>query len=433
MPIRFRLLFALILGGYAVLNAQQEVGCKQLYLDAKEAYKAGMIDMVPELLLPCMENGLEDNDKIEAYKLLISSYLFDYFPDKAAEQMDHFLRDFPDYNVQATDEAGFVQLLNKKRTLLVLQQEQQITEKDPEPVPEPVQVINEPDPEPDPASDEPEIDPEEAERQRLEQIRLEQIRHQQELAERERTRKNREPRRAARSGGTYSATAPLLGVSLGMNATLPQMLEPYSTGNPNLVESSYGMAAPGVSFGVFYGHPLSKRIELSGGLSLRRNNFSYSSTPFSFTSYSCTEHQMRLGVPLWVGLYLNEGSIRTYLKLGVEMDYLLSSSVTASRSYESSTFSGPEDVELEKADVKAARNSFNLMGNLALGVKLPLERTLVFVEVGYSAGFMMANDPDSRYQSGDLNWLIYHVDSDFRINQLSLMAGLAWKLNREGE
>ena len=39
------------------LAAQDRVGCNQLLEDAREAYSAGMVELVPELLLPCLESG----------------------------------------------------------------------------------------------------------------------------------------------------------------------------------------------------------------------------------------------------------------------------------------------------------------------------------------------------------------------------------------
>ena len=92
-------------------GAQDQVGCEQLLEDAKEAYQAGMVELVPELLLPCIETGLSGTSKQEAYILVINSYLFDYLPDQADSLMSDFLDEFPDYRADPEDGSDFVILL----------------------------------------------------------------------------------------------------------------------------------------------------------------------------------------------------------------------------------------------------------------------------------------------------------------------------------
>ena len=75
------LIFPLVIWFQIDLRGQDQVGCSQLLVDAREAYAAGMVELVPDLLLPCIESGLSGEAKTEAYKLVITSYLFDYLPD----------------------------------------------------------------------------------------------------------------------------------------------------------------------------------------------------------------------------------------------------------------------------------------------------------------------------------------------------------------
>ena len=92
--------------------AQDVVGCTQLLEDAKEAYSAGMVELVPELLLPCLESGgFTGTPKQEAYKLVINAYLFDYLPEEADSLMNDFVEDFPDYRARENDPAEFALLL----------------------------------------------------------------------------------------------------------------------------------------------------------------------------------------------------------------------------------------------------------------------------------------------------------------------------------
>ena len=81
------------------------VGCPQLLEDAKEAYAAGMVELVPELLLPCLESGLSGVLLQEAYKLMINAYLFDYLPEQADSLMSDYLDEFPEYQSVPADPA----------------------------------------------------------------------------------------------------------------------------------------------------------------------------------------------------------------------------------------------------------------------------------------------------------------------------------------
>ena len=151
--------------------------------------------------------------------------------------------------------------------------------------------------------------------------------------------------------------------------------------------------------------------------------------PFSFSSYEYHENQNRLQLPLSLALFLNpNGQTRVYLRGGVVTDYLMSASAYGTRSYsDPGTFQ--RDVELERTKVTSARSRINLYGLLGLGVSIPLKKSFVFVETRYVAGIFLANNEENRYDSQDMLWLLYHVDSNFRINQLNLNVGISWNLN----
>ena len=92
MPNRI-LIFLVLCLGIQSLTAQDLVDCTYLLEDAREAYDAGMVELVPELLLECIQsNGLSGEAKKEAYRLVISSYLFDYMSAEADSLMDDFVR-----------------------------------------------------------------------------------------------------------------------------------------------------------------------------------------------------------------------------------------------------------------------------------------------------------------------------------------------------
>jgi len=84
--------------------------------EAKELYESGLIDEIPEMLSGCMESGFTRAQRIEAYKLIILTYLFDDDQFQAEKKMDDFLRKFPEYEVMPNDPVEFVYLLESYKT-----------------------------------------------------------------------------------------------------------------------------------------------------------------------------------------------------------------------------------------------------------------------------------------------------------------------------
>jgi len=87
--------------------------CSLNLIEAREQYNLGMIEDVPPLLLDCIERGFNENDRIEAYKLLINSYIFGGYPDLADQYMMDFLNDYPNYEVEPDDPFEFISLFQQ--------------------------------------------------------------------------------------------------------------------------------------------------------------------------------------------------------------------------------------------------------------------------------------------------------------------------------
>lgn len=379
MRKRILIFFSLLIIGFQSLVAQDIVGCSQLFEDAKEAYSAGMVELVPELLNPCLkQGGLTGTLKQDAYKLVINAYLFDYLPDEADSTMKDFLNEFSDYRAEDDDPAEFAQLLDSHLRAKGIDPnaveviEEEVPE---EPVQEPVQEPTRP------------ID----------------------------TRpKDRTPFVFGNS----------MGFLAGLNGTFPQMVERYSIGDPSLDEGSFGFA-PGYQFGVSMNLILNGTIEASFGLQYNRTRFSFTTSPFTFSTYEYQEYQSHLQLPASMIFKLNpESRTCVYLRVGVVADYLLSASGAATRSYSESL----KDVVVEKTQIKDSRAMMNLHGLAGLGIRFPLENAFVFLETRFTSGLFLVNRQENRYENQDLTWLIYHVDSDFRSHQVSFSTGIAWNL-----
>ena len=367
------LLFPLLFWhSYAV--AQDLVSCSQLYEDAREAYAAGMVEVVPELLVPCLEAGsLTGTVKQEAYKLVINAYLFDYLPDEAGNMMERFIDDFPGYRAQPNDPAEFKLLLDARLRARGVDPDREVISQEG--------------------------------REQQEGIRTD------------------EPRQVIRKPPFEYGNS--MGFNLGFNTTFPLVVERYSIGDPTGDEGSFG-AASGFQFGANMNLWLSEQIELALGIQFNRPGFKYSATPLSFASYTYHEYQSHLQLPVSMLIRLNPEAdrISIYLRLGIIADYLLVAKGEGTRSYTDLL----RDVTVEKMNITESRSRLNLHGTAGIGVRFPLENSFFFLETRFASGLFLVNRPENRYLNEDITWLIYHVDSDFKINQLSFEAGMAWNL-----
>jgi hypothetical protein len=93
--------------------------CAAKIQEAQKFYDLGMIEEITPLLAPCMAEGFTRTQKIEAYKLIILSYLFDDNQFEAERTMVEFLRKYPEYEIMPNDPIEFVYLFESYRTTSV--------------------------------------------------------------------------------------------------------------------------------------------------------------------------------------------------------------------------------------------------------------------------------------------------------------------------
>ena len=376
MPRRI-LIFLLLCLGIQSLSAQDLVDCTYLLEDAREAYDAGMVELVPELLLECIQaNGLSGEAKKEAYKLVINSYIFDYFSAEADSLMDGFVRDFPEYRAQNSDPQEFVFLLDAHLSALGI---------DPNEVPEDSLTV------------------------------IEDIKPPGYFARRNITK----------GAGEYGNT---IGFNVGATLSIPNTLEGYSVGDPGQDDSHFGIL-PGFQAGAEVNLNLNRKLEASFSLLYNLTRFSYSSSPLSFTSYRYVEAQNLVELPVSLIYKLNpeNQTICYYLRGGFVPSYLFSATGKGARSDGNSQ----DDVVVDRATISTSRARLNLNILLGGGVRIPLDNAFIFTEIRWSTRIMQANQETDRYHNSDLTWLLYHVDSDFRVHQLSICGGICWDLTKE--
>ena len=84
--------------------------CDSTLNKAQKLYESGVIEEIPQILTPCIKQGFSPDERLQAFKLLILSYLFDQNLEEANRSMLNFLKDYPEYKLQPTDPVEFAQL-----------------------------------------------------------------------------------------------------------------------------------------------------------------------------------------------------------------------------------------------------------------------------------------------------------------------------------
>jgi hypothetical protein len=254
------------------------------------------------------------------------------------------------------------------------------------------------------------------------------LREQERIAEEK--RKEEEKIRQRQSRISRNANIKTIGGFLGTSASFPQLLEPYSTGNPLEDGGSFGIAIPGFNLGAVFNLPVSKSVESSFEIVYNRTRFNYTATPFPFAQYKYNEYQNRIGIPLSMLFILNpDNSTSIYLRTGIVTDYLISASASGTRNFTESVTISQQEVIVDKTPITDSRVRFNLYGMAGAGVRIPMRNSSAFFEARFKSGLFMINRKENRFDlDPDITWLIYHQDSDFRLHQLSLAAGIAWNL-----
>ena len=92
------------------ISFSQQQDCVFKLQEAEKLYSQGLIEEIPQLLNPCIESGLSQEDKLQAYKLVILSYLFNDEQVDAEDAMLSFLKRYPEYEISPTDPTEFVYL-----------------------------------------------------------------------------------------------------------------------------------------------------------------------------------------------------------------------------------------------------------------------------------------------------------------------------------
>lgn len=97
------------------VNSQSEECIFQLQ-EAERLYNLGQVENIPGMLESCIAEGFNKEERLQAYKLIILTFLTDDNMLKADSAMVDFLKRYPEYEITPADPAEFVYLKNSYKT-----------------------------------------------------------------------------------------------------------------------------------------------------------------------------------------------------------------------------------------------------------------------------------------------------------------------------
>lgn len=99
-----------------VFNVLPQESCSFILENAQKQYENGFIESIPQMLEGCIESGFTSEERLQAYKLVILSHIFNNNLIESDKEMLKFLKNYPVYAITETDPAEFIQLFNTYKT-----------------------------------------------------------------------------------------------------------------------------------------------------------------------------------------------------------------------------------------------------------------------------------------------------------------------------
>lgn len=99
------------------IRAFSQTACTQTLRQARTVYDEGRLHELPAMLESCIRNGFTDDEKTEAYRLLILAYIYLDEPEKADQTMLALLQHNHEFQINPeADPAEFISLYHTFRT-----------------------------------------------------------------------------------------------------------------------------------------------------------------------------------------------------------------------------------------------------------------------------------------------------------------------------
>jgi len=143
------------------------------------------------------------------------------------------------------------------------------------------------------------------------------------------------------------------------------------------------------------------------------------------------ETQNRLHIPVLLNYcFLQRGSLKPCIHMGVDGGLLLSASGQAQRVYTNSTIAY-DPINVTDVNLLEGRRRINLWVTVGGGFTYGVGPGDFFLNIDYHLNLLNQIGPgNERFYNHDLVFAAYHLDDDFLLNNLSITAGYMFPLYR---
>ena len=102
---------------FPFIALSQSEDCIIQLQEAERLYDLGQVENIPQMLEDCIADGFNKEERLQAYKLIILTFLTDDNMRKADSAMFDFLQRYPEYELTVADPAEFNYLFGSYKTL----------------------------------------------------------------------------------------------------------------------------------------------------------------------------------------------------------------------------------------------------------------------------------------------------------------------------
>ncbi len=311
--------------------------CANQLIEAERLYERGVLEEIPGLLLPCIRDGFEKNDLLQAYKLVILSYLYQDRRGEADKYMHSFLKKFPEYKTVSTDPDEFVYLYN-----------------------------------------------------------------------------------------TYH-TAPIfsLGFSGGINFSGVSPRQPFSLGSLN--DNGQPLYNPDMGFdlGFRLNKYLSDRLELNLGMKYSQHKWTFNDVLFNFANIDFPQSINLFQMPVSLSYDFPLDGFVPYARAGGGVSLLQQANATPVREY---TDNSHTEIAAGNVSIIDQVNPWNYWLFMGGGIKYPIQRGYVAIDIRYKLGLSNIINEGARYDDPYFTYIMYHQFSDFSINPFMITFNWVYSL-----
>ncbi|NOQ25201.1 MAG: outer membrane beta-barrel protein [Bacteroidales bacterium] len=211
-----------------------------------------------------------------------------------------------------------------------------------------------------------------------------------------------------------------IGIIGGVNYSFVRIIEPYSLDGTEDYEGGYSSSGVTYQFGLQIKRYINRNIDIN--LDVIYTSKIYNNTLDQIDSKIIyDETQSMLSFPLSGTYDFMLGKFSPYVRLGVNLDYMLSASANLKRNIESDV--GVDDVTGSAIDIFSNRKPCNISALIGGGVKYNVKKGYIMLDLRYNMGFTNNVNGENRRAIQEL-WSDYnYVDDDFSLNNLFISAG----------